>query len=139
MDRLRLRLHLHLILLALAPGLAACGEDLTEVPDSPATERACARPYAWGHWDDGTKRVLGTDRHVCLCMTEEEYESGSRLDEINAMLLQVCDEQAKSFDFDWTECQSRHDERFWIGEQGELVTWPTDHVINPPGSSVHCR
>jgi len=83
-------------------------------------------------------RVIGPDRHVCLCLTEEEFESGSRVAEINALVLADCDEQAEKYDFAWTECQMWHDEKLWVGENGELVVWPTDHVINPPGSQLEC-
>ena len=136
----RLHVHLHLAALASFLAVAACGDDTTEVPD-PAenTERACARPYAWGHWDDGTMRTIGTDRHVCLCITEEEFESGTRLAELNAMILAECNQQAEKYDFAWTECQMWHDEKLWIGENGDNVTWPTDYVIYPPGVQLVCQ
>jgi hypothetical protein len=124
--------------LTVAVALGACAEETVELPDHEQTERACVRPYAWGHWEDGTKHIIGPDRHVCLCMTEAEFESGSRVAELNAMVLAECDEQAKKFDFAWTECQMWHDEQLWVGEDGHSITWPTDHVLYSPGAQLSC-
>ena len=134
MDRFRLRSRLRAWLL-FAPALVlvagSCGDDSVDTPEG---ERACARPLAWGHWADGSKHSIGTERHVCLCMTEAEYESGSRMDELNDMLLADCEQDAEPYDFDWTECPAYHDEGLWL----EAVTWPTGPVDNRPGSQVVC-
>lgn len=135
------RLHVHLgaltlgMLLGGAPG---CGDRLADDPDHVPTERACARPISSGHWTDGRLRHVGTARHVCMCMTEEEYESGSRLDELNQLLLEDCEYDALQYNFDWTDCQADFESKEWIGEHGERVTWPTGPVMNPPGSGLEC-
>ena len=129
MDRLRLPAS---VILATAL-LTSCGDDTTEVVE-PLTERACSRPLAWGHWNEGGMHTIGPDRHVCLCMSEAEFLSGERLDELNAALLADCELAAAPWDFDWTECQDRYDEGVWI----EGVTWPTERVIYPPGADLVC-
>lgn len=118
--------------------LGSCGDDVVTVAE-PRTARACARGIARGHWNDGTKRVVGNDRHVCLCMTEAEFESGARVSELNDLLLAGCDAEAEVWAFDWTECQERHDSGDWVGEDGENITWPTSDVVNPPGVGLICE
>ena len=72
-------------------------------------------------------------------MTEDEYESQSRLDELNQKLLEDCEYDALQYDFDWTDCEKYFDGKTWIGQNGEGVTWPTEEgVINPPGASLVC-
>ena len=68
-------------------------------------------------------------------MTEAEYASGSRMDELNDMLLADCEQDAEPYDFDWTECPRYHDEGLWL----DTVTWPTGPVMYAPGSGVVCE
>jgi hypothetical protein len=75
---------------------------------------------------------------VCICMTEEEYESGSRLDELNQLLLEDCEYDALQYEFDWTDCEADFESNEWIGEDGDRVTWPTGPVMNPPGAGLEC-
>lgn len=136
------RLHLYLGTLTLtvvAVSLASCAERPLE-PYAEPLGRACARPVSLGHWHNGMMHTIGTARHVCLCITEDEYESQSRLDEINELLLEDCKSDAEKWDFDWTECEQDFASKEWIGEDGWKVTWPTEEgVINPPGADLTCE
>ncbi|WP_052548489.1 hypothetical protein [Enhygromyxa salina] len=137
------RLHIHLGALTLGFALAltvpACQDDtLVAVPDE--GERACARPLSYGHWEDGTLRAIGEARHVCLCMTKAEYESKSRIAELNEALLADCELDAAQYDFDWNDCEQDFASNEWVGESGERITWPTTTgVVNPPGATLSCR
>ncbi|MCA9687270.1 MAG: hypothetical protein KC457_34235, partial [Myxococcales bacterium] len=111
----------------------SCGDDATEVSE-PLTQRVCSRPTSWGHWENGSMHIIAPDRQVCLCMSEAEYLSGERLDELNAMLLEDCELDAEPYEFDWTECQQYHDAGYWL----DMVTWATEWVMFPPGASVVC-
>jgi hypothetical protein len=134
------RLYVHICALTFGVTLAttACSDTVEADMDDEPREAACARPISRGHWEDGRRRTIGADRHVCLCMTEEEYESRSRLDELNQMLLEDCELDALQYDFDWTDCEKDFLVKTWIGENGDQVTWPTGPVLNPPGSAVVC-
>ncbi|GEM_PF-6182328 len=120
-------------------GMTACQDDFVVVPVLEEGERACARPLSHGHWEDGTHRTVGTARHVCLCMTEAEYESESRFDELNQALRRDCEQDAVQYGFDWTDCEEDFAAKNWIGDEGQYITWPTGPVRNPPGSTVECR
>ncbi|WP_157595770.1 hypothetical protein [Plesiocystis pacifica] len=132
---------LGLALAASVLGLGSCGDDLV-VPTEPETQRACARAISRGYWEDGGQHNLGLRRHVCLCMTEEEYLSQSRLEELHQALLDDCLSEASSFGMDWSECQADYESEVWISgvEKGSRVTWPTpDHVVvTPPGMHLDC-
>lgn len=140
------RLHVHVgLILGMALSVTGCGpEEIVSAPDDGLVgvgERACARPLSSGYWNDGTMRFIGGERHVCLCMTEAEYESKSRLDEINQMLLDECRKVSELYEMDWDDCDEDFAANNWIGPEGEgeWVTWPTDHVIYPPGANVDCK
>lgn len=132
----RLCVCLGALILGLVSGLTACTDDTVPGPEEGAA--ACARGITRGYWNDGTRRGIGGDRHVCLCITEEEFESKSRLDEINMLLLEDCRSQSAYYGFDWDDCDEDYASKEWIGPEGEYVTWPTGPVVNPPGSKVVC-
>lgn len=46
---------------------------------------------------------------------------------------------AAQYGFDWTDCEQDFASNQWVGESGESITWPTTHVINPPGVTLECR
>jgi hypothetical protein len=134
----RLHIHVRALTLGFALTMAACQDDtVVVVPDE--GERACARPISSGHWEDGTHRAVGTDRHVCLCMTKAEYESKSRISELNEALLEDCELDAVQYGFDWNDCEQDFASNEWVGESGERITWPTTGVVNPPGATLECR
>ena len=135
------RLHVHFgalilgLILGASPG---CGDRTADDPDHVPSERACARAISHGHWADGRLRGIGETRHVCMCMTEEEWESRSRLDELNQLLLEDCEHDALQYEFDWTDCEDDFENKTWIGEDGDRVTWPTEPVMFPPGANLEC-
>lgn len=136
------RLHVYVgLILGMALPVTGCGPEIVSAPVDGVGERACARANSRGYWNNGTMRNIGGDRHVCLCMTEAEYESKSRLDELNQMLLDECREVSEFYEMDWDDCDEDFAANNWIGPkgEGELVTWPTGPVLNPPGSDVHCK
>ena len=133
----RFYVYLGAVVLGLGPSLLGCIDDVVPIPQVDESA-ACARGLSKGYWNDGTHRVIGADRHVCLCITEDEFESMSRVDELNQMLLEDCRDQSALYGFDWDDCDEDYAAKEWIGPAGERVTWPTDHGVNPPGSQVVC-
>ena len=137
----RLQLHLRTLsavalLLAVASG---CGADQVEIPDSLRGEPACA----WiidsrGHFADGGTHILldemGRTGVACLCLTEEEFETGARHDELNDKALEVCNWLASQQDFAWDECQMDHDSERWL----DFVFWSAGQTQRPEGDALGC-
>jgi hypothetical protein len=144
MDHVDVHVHLRLLVASWLM-LTACGNDIVVVPELEPGERACAFPMSVGHWDDGTLRHIGSDRTVCVCMTEAEFESKSRFDDLNDALLADCHREAAKYDFDWTECEADYESKIWLNGlgivDGSAVWWPmddTDHPLHPPGIFLEC-
>jgi hypothetical protein len=141
MDHVHVHVHLRL-LVASHLVLTACGNDTVVAPKLEPGERACAFPLSVGHWDDGTLRHIGAARMVCVCMTESEFESKSRFDELNEELLADCNREAAKYQFDWTECEADYESKAWLngagGLEGANVWWPTEHPLHPPGDLLMC-
>lgn len=104
----------------------ACGDDLTEVPDEDGREPACMLLVGTdGHWDDGSVRVIfdefdsGSVGVGCMCLTQEEFESQSRHDELAELVLAECERLSALHEFDWDECQEDYDNGVWL----PLVYW----------------
>jgi hypothetical protein len=138
MDRFHLQLRTLIPLALLA--LSACHDDTVAI-DTADTEAACARPLSYGYWETGEYelRKIGRELLVCVCMSEAEFESKSRLDDLNEALLEACRQDAAKYAFDWDDCEQDFESRAWIGAEGARVTWPTEGVTTPPGASLRCR
>jgi hypothetical protein len=50
-----------------------------------------------------------------------------------------CEQDAAQYGFDWTDCEQDFTSNKWVGDDGESITWPTTHVVNPPGATLECR
>lgn len=140
----RLQLHLHALtagLVGLALGLSpACGDETVEVPEALRGEPACMWVMdSRGHFEDGSVRLIIDEPRsytgaACLCLTEAEYESKSRHDELNDRALEVCNQLATQHDFAWTECQENHDSGRWL----DLVFWARGQFTHPSGEGLGC-
>ena len=101
--------------------VAACGDDDTTFAPEPESKPVCMLLMGtFGYWEDGgSHQVSDLERgHVasaCMCMTEDEFDSRSLHDDLNDLLLDECERQSALFEFDWDECQERHDSGHWIG------------------------
>ncbi len=97
----------------------------------------------WGHFPDGTVRLIFDERTTpewsgaaCMCMTEEEYESGSRVDELKDKALDLCEELADLHPFEWNECQEDYEsspasDSWWI-------EWSRGDHEHPAGTALGC-
>lgn len=97
------RSHIYLRQLILAASIvatSACGSDQVSVPEQLRGEPACM----WimdtrMHFSDGTSKLIFDEPAnqtgaACACLTEAEFESKSRLEELNDMALQICEDLA---------------------------------------------
>ncbi len=138
------RLHIHIRQLTLASILAAltaCGADEeVAIPDELRGEPACMWIMdTWVHFANGDMRLIideATDYTgaACVCMTEAEFESEARLDELNDMALQACEELAQQHEHEWDECQQDHDAGEWLDE----VFWSAGDWEHPSGMALRC-
>ncbi|NVB37298.1 hypothetical protein G6O69_05610 [Pseudenhygromyxa sp. WMMC2535] len=103
-------------------GLVACTERPLALGDSVADvyrEPACALLVdTWGHWEDGTRQLImnheaGSSISVCMCMSEEEFDSGVRDDELADLLLDACLAYSELYGYDWDECEEKRAESEW--------------------------
>ncbi len=121
---------------------SACASDEVEIPETLRGEPACA----WiidtrGHFEDGRTRLIihehtsgpGTGA-ACLCLTEEEFETQVRHDELNDRALVVCNELAQQHDFAWDECQMDHDSERWL----DFVFWAVGDWARPEADALGC-
>ncbi|NJK32116.1 MAG: hypothetical protein HC927_06700 [Deltaproteobacteria bacterium] len=102
----------------------ACSERQLDGEIEDPRSAACMVGVAHGYWDDGGLLVIrewatGTAFTACLCLTEEEFSTKSREDELNDMLLEECERQAAMKDFDSNDCQEFYDSEYWL----LMVSW----------------
>lgn len=89
----------------------------------------------WGHFADGSVRMIVDEQisksgSACLCLTEDEYWSQSRHDELNDLALQECDRLAMQHDFVRDECQEDYESEVWY----DYTRWVTPNFDGrPPG------
>jgi hypothetical protein len=88
-----------------------------------------------GYFADGSKRfITDEDRSIsgtaCLCLSEEEFESESRHEELNDMSLEVCRQLAMQHDFVRDECDEHYEDQAWY----TYVYWAVGRYdARPPG------
>ncbi len=137
------RLHLLLRPLIVATWCLAatsCADDLVEVPESLRGEPACMWIIdSWVHFADGSMRMIFDESAyragvACVCMTEEDFEAKARVDELNDMALEICEELADQHEHEWNECQDDHDEGAWR----DILFWARGNWEHPAGTALHC-
>ena len=100
--------------------VAACGDDDTTVVPEPESKPVCMLLMGtFGYWEDGGSHQVwdlekGHMAAACMCMTEDEFDSRSLHDDLNDQLLDECERQSALYEFDWDECQERHDSGSWV-------------------------
>ncbi len=119
---------------------ASCGDDEVSVPDHLRGDPTCMWIVdTWGHFADGGKRLISDEKTrwagaACVCMTDAEFESKSRADELNDMALEICEELATQHSFEWTECQQDHDDGEWL----EFFFPSAGGAEHPSGTALGC-
>lgn len=76
------------------------------------------------HLADGTVRPVADPETfqagaACLCLSEAEFEAGSRKGELNELALEVCEELAARQDHVWNECVEAYESERWF----DYVLW----------------
>ena len=138
----RLDIHLRQLILAITTlAVASCADEVIEVPDHLRGDPTCVWIIGtWGHFADGSVRLIIDDdaafrgAAACVCMTEADFESQSRADELNAMALDLCDELATRYPFEWDECQQDHDDGEWL----KFFFRSAGAAEHPTGTALGC-
>ncbi len=91
------------------------------------------------HFSDGTSKLIFDEPAnqtgaACACLTEAEFESKSRLEELNDMALQICEDLANGTPYEWNECQHNHDSGEWL----DVVFWSAGNWEHPSGAALGC-
>ncbi|NVB37073.1 hypothetical protein G6O69_04470 [Pseudenhygromyxa sp. WMMC2535] len=108
--------------------LSGCAERQLE-DEADDRERACML-MAGGrvYWEDGQSRVIvdasGRSATACLCLTEEEFETQSRHDELNERLYERCEALAATFEADSNDCLEHYEAGTWLPG----VWWARDEL-----------
>lgn len=139
-----------LVAMATVPALG-CVDRVVGYDEEPSYP-ACATITALGHWDSGAQYVIfneqtGTAGTGCLCLTEQEIQSGERDDEINDVAFAECTRLADVYsgDFDWDDCEANYLSGEWIASiafaEGETAWKAPDDLDcsgddSPEGCSV---
>lgn len=144
MDRLHLQRRpltsLFLALVGLVSGALACADEVVEIPDELRGEPACAWVIdSLVHFADGGVRVLydeqsGGTGAGCLCLSEQEFESGSRNQDLNDLALVVCNQLAAQHDFEWNDCQMDYESERWL----DFVFWAVEEFEHPTADALGC-
>lgn len=140
----RLQLHLRQLIVVLAAVVVgSCSDDVVEVPDHLRGEPTCLWIIgSWGHFADGGMRlIIDEDAQfrtaaACVCMSDADYESGSRADELNDMALEICEDLATQNPFEWDECQQDHDDGEWLKYLFRSVEGGS--AEHPSGTALGC-
>ncbi len=114
-------LRLRPLICALGLIATGCAERQAEL-NGDALERApvcMAIGGTMGYWPDGTHTSVldvdtGTAVTGCLCMTQEEFESQLRLEELNALTYEQCELHAERSGFAWNSCAEDRDAGLWL-------------------------
>ena len=120
--------------------LAACGDDLVDTSADSDREPACMWIVGTrGHFADGTTMLFSDEANnragtACLCITQDEYDSKSRHDELNDLALAECERLAEPYGFEWNECQMDHDSDAWMNS----VFWAKGNFDNGPPPGFSC-
>ena len=106
--------------LVIAIPVLGCVDRVVELDEEPRYP-ACAKVTGTGYWEDGTRHVLVDERDgavgtACLCLTQEEIQSGERDDEINDLAFAECTRLADVYSgkFDWDNCEESYTSGEWI-------------------------
>ncbi|NVB39475.1 hypothetical protein G6O69_16655 [Pseudenhygromyxa sp. WMMC2535] len=93
--------------------------DLPAVFDGLERRKACMI-MAGGrvYWEDGRTTVIfdgsGRSASACLCLTEEEFETKSRHDELDDMLYELCETLAVPYEADSNDCLEHYEAGTWL-------------------------
>lgn len=118
----------------------SCSADEVPIPDHLRGEPACmwimdTRMY----FGDGTSWLIHDDPSnytgaACVCMSEAEFKSQSRSEELNDMALEICEDLAARRAHVWNECVQNYEMGNWLDD----VYWARGKMEHPSGTALGC-
>ncbi|NVB40589.1 hypothetical protein G6O69_22305 [Pseudenhygromyxa sp. WMMC2535] len=77
----------------------------------------------------------GTSISACVCMSEEEFESGYRDDELADELMAECLAFSALYGYDWDECEeNRYGSEYWLA----VEAWWDDEDLDFAYDGLEC-
>ena len=104
-----------------------CAERLADLEDDGETlyPTCMAIGGTLGFRADGTQKVIldpdGSAAAVCVCMTPEEYQEGSRKEELNDLLYEECLRLVEFHGYVSSECLQDYESGHWLGNYAIAV------------------
>ena len=104
-----------------------CAERLADLEDDGETlyPTCMAIGGTLGFRANGTQKVIldpdGSAASVCVCMTPEEYQEGSRKEELNDLLYEECLRLVEFHGYVSSECLQDYESGHWLGNYAIAV------------------